>query len=82
MIMRGFRFESPTYAISINNSTGETLTEASITSSDSLEQPKPNKHQAALDAEGRIAPYVDFGDFYQAVHKAKDEGSIPLDSVY
>ena len=79
MMLGGFRFESPSYATR-NNST---LTEASVTSSDSLEQAKPNnKNQTALDEQGRIAPYVDFSEFYQAVQKSKDDGSIPTDSVY
>jgi hypothetical protein len=35
-----------------------------------------------LDEEGKIAPYVDFTAFYQAVQRAKDEGTIPADAKY
>lgn len=62
----------------------DTLTEgASLTSSESSEQPKSGQSlNAVIDEEGRIGPYVDFTNFYQAVHKAKEDGTIPQDAVY
>lgn len=78
--MVGPKFDPQLYTLS--NSANETLTEASLTSSDSSEQPKSNQSHMFVDEEGRIAPYVDFTSFYQAVQKAKDEGTIPKDAVY
>lgn len=75
------KFDSQLYTLSSN--INETLTEASITSSDSSEQLKSTQSQnVQLDEEGRIGAYVDFSSFYQAVQKAKDEGKIPKDAKY
>ena len=81
-LLQGSKFDSQLYTLS-SNSINETLTEASITSSESSEQLKSIQSQnMLLDDEGRIGPYVDFTSFYQGVRKAKDEGTIPEDAVY
>ena len=74
----------PQLYTSSSNSVNETLTEASIRSTEtSLEQLKLVQSQnMLLDDEGRIGPYVDFTNFCQGVRKAKDEGRIPEDAVY
>ena len=74
----------PQLYTSSSNSVNETLTEASIRSTEtSLEQLKLVQSQnMLLDDEGRIGPYVDFTSFCQGVRKAKDEGRIPEDAVY
>ena len=80
----GLKFDTQlnTLSSAVGNSISETLTEASITSSESSEQIKSNQSQMLLDEEGKIGPYVDFTSFYQAVRKAKDEGTIPEDAIY
>jgi len=83
--MVGLKFDTQlnTLSSAIGNSISETLTEASITSSESSEQIKSNQSQnMLLDEDGKIVPYVDFTSFYQAVRKAKDEGTIPEDAIY
>ena len=81
-LVQGSKFDPQLYTLS-SNSINETLTEASITSSESSEQLKSIQSQnMLLDDEGRIGPYVDFTSFYQGVRKAKDEGTIPEDAVY
>lgn len=67
------------------DSSTDTLIETSITSSESSEQPPPKSslsHKVVLDAEGKIAPYVDFTDFFVAVQTAKDNGVIAADVKY
>lgn len=82
----GLKFDSQIEVLpssSINGTLTEMFTEASITSSDSSEQMKSNQSSSMfLDDDGRIAPYVDFSSFYQAVKKAKDEGTIPENAIY
>ncbi len=82
----GLKFDTQlnTLSSTVGNSISETLTEASITSStESSEQIKSNQSQnMRLDEDGRIGSYVDFTSFYQAVRKAKDEGTIPEDAIY
>lgn len=82
----GLKFDSQIEVLpssSINGTLTEIFTEASITSSDSSEQMKSNQSSSMfLDDDGRIAPYVDFSSFYQAVKKAKDEGTIPENAIY
>ena len=81
-LVQGSKFDPQLYTLS-SNSINETLTEASITSSESSEQLKSIQSQnMLLDDEGRIGPYVDFTNFCQGVRKAKDEGRIPEDAVY
>ena len=77
----GSRFDPQLYSFS--NNINETLTEASIATSDSSDQMKSTQSQnVMLDEDGRIAPYVDFTNFYQAVRKAKTEGVIPEEAIY
>jgi hypothetical protein len=80
----GLKFDNQlnTLSSTVGNSISETLTEASITSSESSEQIKSNQSQMFLDEEGKIGPYVDFTSFYEAVRKAKEEGTIPEDAIY
>lgn len=82
----GLKFDFQTELLpssSINGTLTEMFTEASITSSDSSEQMKSNQSSSMfLDDDGRIAPYVEFNGFYQAVKKAKNEGMIPEDAIY
>lgn len=80
----GWKFNSLLNTLSSN--ANETLTEASIASSDSSEQLKSTRSQnlSSLeeDPNERIPPYVDFTSFYEAVQKAKDRGTIPKDAKY
>lgn len=79
----GAKFDSPAASCATNIG-NDTLTEISVTSSESSEQqPKSSKAQkVVLDSEGRIEPYVDFTSFYQAVEKAKKDGTVPSDAIY
>lgn len=82
MMLGGTRFDlSKSYSM---NSCNDTLTEVSATSSESSEQqPKSNQsNKVVLDEEGKIAPYVDFSSFYEAVRQAQEKGTIPKDSFY
>ena len=65
------------------SSWNDTLTEAvSLASSDSEQAKSGQSSRIVLDDEGRVGPYVDFTSFYQAVIKAKEDGTIPQDAVY
>lgn len=67
-----------------SSSTNDTLTEPSVaSSSDSSDTAKPClPRNMDVGEDGRIAPYVNFSYFYEAVNNARHEGLIPLDELY